>query len=85
MEVMIPDMEKAVEFEKTGVPWRNVVAFVGHNLPVDPKLYMNSYIRKVFFVWLEAQERSDRKFLSGEVKDYSLLMNDYTGFLRKRD
>jgi len=82
MEVMIPDMEKAVEFEKTGVPWRNVVAFVGHNLPVDPKLY--EFLHQKGVLCMAGSSRTiDRKFLSGEVKDYSLLMSDYTGFLEK--
>jgi glycerophosphoryl diester phosphodiesterase len=38
MEVMIPDREKLREFEKTGVPWSNVVAFVGHTPPQDVEL-----------------------------------------------
>jgi len=82
MEVMIPDMEKAVEFEKTGIPWRNVVAFVGHNLPVDPKLY--EFLHQKGVLCMAGSSRTiDRKFLSGEVKDYGLLKNDYTGFLEK--
>jgi glycerophosphoryl diester phosphodiesterase len=82
MEVMIPDKEKAVEFEKTGVPWRNVVAFVGHNLPVDPVLY--EFLHQKGVICMAGSSRTiDRKFLSGEVKDYGLLKNDYTGFLEK--
>ena len=38
MEVMIPNREKFDEFEKTGVPWCNIVAFVGHTPPEDPEL-----------------------------------------------
>jgi glycerophosphoryl diester phosphodiesterase len=82
MEVMIPDIEKAVEFEKTGVPWRNVIAFVGHNLPVDPKLY--EFLHQKGALCMAGSSRTiDRKFLNGEVKDYSLLKNDYLGFLEK--
>ena len=82
MEVMIPDIEKAVEFEKTGVPWRNVVAFVGHNLPVDPKLY--EFLHQKGVLCIAGSSRTiDRKFLTGEVKDYSLLKKDYRGFLEK--
>ncbi len=82
MEVMIPDKEKAVEFEKTGVPWSNVVAFVGHNLPADPELY--KFLHQKGVLCMAGSSRTiDRKFLSGEVKDYSLLKNDYTGFLEK--
>ncbi len=38
MEVMIPSQEKLQEFEKTGIPWSHVVAFVGHEPPQDPEL-----------------------------------------------
>jgi glycerophosphoryl diester phosphodiesterase len=39
MEVMIPNREKAAEFDQLGVPWRNVIAFVGHVPPEDRGLY----------------------------------------------
>jgi len=39
MEVMIPDAARAAAFTATGIPWRNVVAFVGHLPPEDPALY----------------------------------------------
>jgi glycerophosphoryl diester phosphodiesterase len=38
MEVMIPNIDKFHEFDKTGIPWSNVVAFVGHSRPKDEKL-----------------------------------------------
>ena len=38
MEVMIPDRSKFEEFDKTGVPWNNIVAFVGHSPPNDVQL-----------------------------------------------
>ena len=38
MEVMIPDRSKFEEFDKTGVPWKNIVAFVGHSPPKDVQL-----------------------------------------------
>lgn len=39
MEVMIPNREKVADFNKTGVPWQNIVAFVGHTPPDDAKLF----------------------------------------------
>ena len=39
MEVMIPNLAKAEAFDKLGVPWGNVVAFVGHQPPEDRSLY----------------------------------------------
>ena len=38
MEVMIPDREAFHEFEKTGLPWNNIIAFVGHTPPRDKEL-----------------------------------------------
>jgi glycerophosphoryl diester phosphodiesterase len=38
MEVMITDREQFDAFDKSGVPWNNIVAFVGHRPPRDPEL-----------------------------------------------
>ena len=38
MEVMIPNRAKFDEFDKLGVPWTNIVAFVGHAPPEDVEL-----------------------------------------------
>jgi len=38
MEVMIPNRQKFAEFDETGVPWSNVIAFVGHTPPEDKGL-----------------------------------------------
>ncbi|MCP4609658.1 MAG: glycerophosphodiester phosphodiesterase family protein [Planctomycetes bacterium] len=39
MEVMIPNREQFYEFEKTGIPWSNIIAFVGHTPPKDKELF----------------------------------------------
>ncbi len=80
MQVFIHSMEKALEFEKTGVPWKNIVASVGHKVPTDSVLY--KYIHQKGAICTAASmETIDRKFKTGEVKDFSLLKNDYSGFL----
>jgi glycerophosphoryl diester phosphodiesterase len=38
MEVMITNRQQFEAFDKSGVPWSNVVAFVGHNPPSDREL-----------------------------------------------
>ncbi len=38
MEVMIPDRQKFNQFDITGIPWRNIIAFVGHTPPADKDL-----------------------------------------------
>jgi glycerophosphoryl diester phosphodiesterase len=39
MEVFIPDRRRAEEFDKTGVAWSNVMAFVTHYQPKDPAVF----------------------------------------------
>ena len=38
MEVMIATRERFHEFDKTGIPWSNIIAFVGHMPPRDKEL-----------------------------------------------
>jgi len=38
MEVMIPNRERFEEFDKAGIPWGNIIAFVGHTPPRDAVL-----------------------------------------------
>lgn len=38
MELMIPNRQKFDEFDRTGVPWSNIIAFVGHTPPGDREL-----------------------------------------------
>lgn len=82
MEVMIPSIEKANEFDKTGVPWKNIVAFVGHNLPEDTKLYELIHLKGAFCM-AGSSRNIDRKYLTGQIKDFSTLKNDYAGFFTK--
>lgn len=80
LEVMIPNIQKLNEFDKLGVPWKNVIAFVGHNLPEDPKLY--ELIHQKGTICEAGSSRTiDRKYLNGDVKDISLLKSDYAGFI----
>ena len=44
MEVFIPDRKSAGEFETTGVPWSNVVAFITHTQPKDEDIF--NYLHK---------------------------------------
>lgn len=38
MEIMVPDLKRVSEIDKSGLPWRNLIAFVGHQPPRDPDL-----------------------------------------------
>jgi len=39
MQVFINTPEKVLAFDKTNVPWENIVAFVGHEMPDDPSVF----------------------------------------------
>ena len=80
MEVMIPTLEKAKQFDQIGVPWRNVVAFVGHTPPEDLELY--AYIHgKGASCMIGTSRNLDRRILSGEVSDIKQIEGEYKRFL----
>jgi len=80
MEVMIPTLEKAKQFDQMGVPWRDVVAFVGHTPPEDRELY--AYIHaKGASCMIGTSRNLDRRILSGEVSDMKQIEGDYRSFL----
>lgn len=80
MEVMIPNRDKLAEFDALEIPWRNVVAFVGHNPPEDRALYEALHLKGVRAM-IGTSRNLDRKVLSGEVKNIADLKPDYRVFL----
>lgn len=82
MEVMIPNRAKAEEFDRLGIPWRNVVAFVGHVPPEDAALY--EFIHHQGALCMIGTSRNlDRKVITGEVTGIKLLERDYRAFLKR--
>ena len=80
MEVMIPNLQKAEAFNRLGVPWRNVVAFVGHQPPTDKALY--EYIHRHGARCMVGTSRNlDKRFLTGDVEKIQLLEPQYRAFL----
>jgi glycerophosphoryl diester phosphodiesterase len=80
MEVMIPNRDKLAEFDALEIPWRNVVAFVGHNPPEDRGLYESLHLKGVRAM-IGTSRNLDRKVLSGDVKNIADLRADYRVFL----
>lgn len=83
MEVMIPSRAKAAEFEKTGVPWANVVAFVGHAMPDDAGLFDLLHGKGVS-CFVGSSRTVDKRLTSGEVKDIAECEKDYRALLNGR-
>lgn len=82
MEVMIPTLAKAREFDQFGVSWSNVVAFVGHKPPEDPELY--AFIHgKGACCMIGTSRNLDRRIIQQEVPDIQALEPDYRTFLKR--
>jgi glycerophosphoryl diester phosphodiesterase len=82
MEVMIPNREKVAEFDALGIPWRNVVAFVGHVPPEDPALYEAIHAKGANCM-IGTSRNLDKQMISGQVKDIKELEPGYRAFLKR--
>ena len=82
MEVMIPNVAKVAEFDKLGVPWKNVVAFVGHVPPDDAALYAAIHQRGACCM-IGTSRNLDRQVNSGQVADIKQLEPGYRAFLAR--
>ena len=80
MEVIIPTLQRAETFESLGAPWRNVVAFVGHQPPTDKRLY--DYIHRQGARCMVGTSRNlDKRLLSGDVDNIQRLEPEYHALL----
>lgn len=80
MEVMIPSCEKVEEFDRTGVPWSNVVAFVGHSPPKEPQLCEMIHARGAGCMG-GTSRNLDRQFIDGRVARFDDLRSEYHALL----
>ena len=67
MEVMIPNREKAAEFDALGVPWQSVIAFVGHQPPLDRGLYELIHSKGARTL-IGTSRNLDRQFITGQAQ-----------------
>jgi glycerophosphoryl diester phosphodiesterase len=82
MEVMVPNRAKVEEFDRLGVPWKNVTAFVGHVPPEDRGLYEMIHERGGSCM-IGTSRNLDRRYLTKEVTDLKPLEADYRAFLSR--
>ena len=82
MEVMIPNREKAADFDKLGIPWRSAVAFVGHTPPEDVGLYEAIHAEGASRM-IGTSRNLDRQFISRQVGDIRRLEPGYRAFLQR--
>jgi glycerophosphoryl diester phosphodiesterase len=82
MEVMIPDHKRIVEFDKCGVPWENIIAFVGHIPPEDKSLYKAIHDRSASCM-IGTSRNLDRTFDERFTVDRRSLEDDYRELLQR--
>jgi glycerophosphoryl diester phosphodiesterase len=80
MEVFIPSQEKFIEFDLTGIPWSNIVAFVGHTPPQDSKLYEKIHSKGSSCI-VGSSRNIDRQLINGDVPSIQVLGKDYLALL----
>jgi glycerophosphoryl diester phosphodiesterase len=80
MEVMVPSREKVAEFDRLGVPWKNVIAFVGHIPPEDPELYAEIHHRGALCL-VGTSRNLDREVSSGRSASIKELESAYRKLL----
>jgi glycerophosphoryl diester phosphodiesterase len=82
MQIFIPTPEKFTEFEKTGVPWSNVVVFVGHKMPNDPAVIKMIHDKGARCI-MGTSRNIDREFIEGKVANIEQLEDGYDAILHQ--
>ncbi|MBL7735819.1 MAG: glycerophosphodiester phosphodiesterase family protein [Chitinophagaceae bacterium] len=80
MEVMVADMDKVRAFDSSGVPWKNMVAFVSHSLVKDPEVF-NAIHKRGAMCIVGSSRNYDRMFVKGEIQSIKELYQGYAGMI----
>lgn len=81
MEVMIPNRKRFEEFNKAGVPWSNIVAFVGHTAPTDVKLIEMIHAKGACCM-VGTSRNLDRRLAVHRAGDTAAIERDYRTLLQ---
>jgi arylsulfatase A-like enzyme/glycerophosphoryl diester phosphodiesterase len=80
-EVMIPHRAALEKFAQTGVPWRNVVAFVTHTQAAEPDIYQRLHDQGVMCI-VGSSRTLDRDFGGGKIPDRQTLTDKYRALIQ---
>src|SRR5690606_13031895 len=81
MEVMVGKMENLKPLDESGVPWENMVAFIGHDLPVNEDIVAEVHQRGAMCI--QGSSRNyDRQYMRGEISQQELAAG-YLDLLQK--
>lgn len=79
-QVFVNSSEKITQFEKTGIPWKNVVVFVSHQMPDDQAVFKLLHERGVRCI-LGTSRNLDRELLT-DVQSVKNLKDKYSGLFK---
>ncbi len=81
MEVMIPNREKFYEFDETGIPWSNIIAFVGHTPPGDKELLQMIHAKGTCCM-VGTSRNIDREFIVNRASGTAPVEQHYRALLQ---
>jgi glycerophosphoryl diester phosphodiesterase len=81
MEVFMANKDRVKEFENSGVPWENIVAFIGQQRPEDKEIY-GTINGKGAMCIVGSHRFYDKEYLSGRNKAiYDEIINEGTDII----
>ena len=81
MEVMIPNRERFYEFDETGIPWSNIIAFVGHTPQGDKELLQMIHAKGTCCM-VGTSRNLDREFIVNRASGTAPAEQDYRDLLQ---
>jgi glycerophosphoryl diester phosphodiesterase len=82
MEAMLGTKERADEFDKSGVPWSSVIAFVGHTATPDLE-HVRRIREKGASCMVGTSRNIDRQFLTARVSTMEPLRPEYRAVIER--
>ncbi len=82
MEVMIPNSERFYAFDETGIPWSNIIAFVGHTPPRDKGLLQMIHAKGTCCM-VGTSRNLDREFIVNRASGTAPVEQHYRALLQR--
>lgn len=82
MQIFINTSQKVDEFDKTGVPWENVVVFVGHQMPDDLSVFEKIHQKGACCI-VGTSRNIDREFIEERIENRQAWVNQYNDLYNK--
>jgi len=76
MQIFIKNDAEIEQFEQTGVPWENVIVFIGHQKPEDKSFYKTLHQKGVLCV-MGTSRNYDLEYSKGKVENIEALKTQY--------